>query len=60
MECGICTVVNGAMNNVKLEPGTTEWNQKLYKDYTWSSKDEFSVRWLEQPDSYQSRHLKVL
>ena len=29
---------NGAMNkSVKLEPGTTEWNQTCYKDYTWWS-----------------------
>ena len=30
----VCTVVNGVMN--KLEPRTTEWNQSLYKAYTWS------------------------
>ena len=24
-------------NSVKLEPRTTEWNQSLYKDYTWST-----------------------
>ena len=28
---------NGAMNkSVKLRPGTTEWNQTCYRDYTWS------------------------
>ena len=37
-----CTIAclyshNGPMNkSVKLEPGTTEWNQTYYKDYTWS------------------------
>ena len=37
-----CTIAglyrhNGAMNkSVKLEPGTTEWNQTCYKDYMWS------------------------
>ena len=28
---------NGAMNkSIQLEPGTREWNQTCYKDYTWS------------------------
>ena len=38
IDCAIARVYrhNGAMNkSVKLEPGTTEWNQTCYKDYTW-------------------------
>ena len=28
---------NGALNkSVKPRPGTTEWNQTCYRDYTWS------------------------
>ena len=39
IECAIGHLYrhNGAMNkSVKLEPGTTEWNQICYKDYAWS------------------------
>ena len=40
IDCAIAllyTVRHVAMNkSVKLEPGTTEWNQTCYKDYTWS------------------------
>ena len=41
IDCAIARLYrhNGAMNkSVKLEPGTTEWNQTCYKDYmyTWS------------------------
>ena len=47
IDCAIARLYrhNGAMNkSVKLEPGTTEWNQTCYKDYTWSMlncKEEF-------------------
>ena len=39
IDCAIARLYrhNGAMNkSVKLRPGTTEWNQTCYKDYTWS------------------------
>ena len=39
IDCAIARLYrhNVAMNkSVKLEPGTTEWNQTCYKDYTWS------------------------
>ena len=39
IDCAIARLYrhNGAMNkSVKLEPGTTEWNQTCYKDYTWT------------------------
>ena len=39
IDCAIARLYRhkGAMNkSVKLEPGTTEWNQTYYKDYTWS------------------------
>ena len=39
IDCAIARLYrhNGAMNkSVKLEPGTTEWNQTCYKDYTQS------------------------
>ena len=42
IDCAIACLYrhNGAMNkSVKLEPGTTEWNQTCYKDY--SCKGEF-------------------
>ena len=33
-----CAIVR-LYKSVKLEPGTTEWNQTCYKDYTWSMLD---------------------
>ena len=39
IDCAIARLYrhNGAMKkSVKLEPGTTEWNQTCYKDYKWS------------------------
>ena len=58
IDCAIARLYrhNGAMNkSVKLEPGTTEWNQTCYKDYTWSMLNcngVFGKRLLQRRDSY--------
>ena len=44
---------NGAMNkSVKLRPGTTEWNQTCYRDYTRLQRRVFGKRLLQRRDSY--------
>ena len=55
---------NGAMNmSVKLEPGTTEWNQTCCKDYMWSMLNcngVFRKRLLQHRDGYVFGCLELL
>ena len=64
IDCAIACLYrhNGAMNkSVKLEPGTTEWNETYYRDYTWSMLNRnivFKKKLLQRRASYSTLQIQ--